>query len=71
MKITTYGDHLIQLTRLGWVNCYLVREEDGFTLIDTGIGGSAPALLAAAKQFGLPIMRIVLTHAHGNYSTRC
>ena len=67
MKITAYGDYLIQLTRLGWVNCYLVREEDGFTLIDTGIGGSAPALLAAAKQFGLPIMRIVLTHAHGDH----
>jgi len=67
MKSTSYGDHLIQLTRLGCINCYLVREEDGFTLIDTGLGGSEQALLAAAKQFGLPIVRIVLTHAHGDH----
>jgi len=31
------------------VNCYLVREDDGLTLIDTGISGSAPAILAAAR----------------------
>ena len=40
MKVTTYGNNLIQLTRLPLlfpVNCYLVREDDGFTLIDTGL----------------------------------
>jgi glyoxylase-like metal-dependent hydrolase (beta-lactamase superfamily II) len=67
MKITTYGANLIQLTRyplLFPVNCYLVREDDGFSLIDTGLPGSAPAILAAAKAHGAPIRRIVLTHAH-------
>jgi len=67
MKITEYGRNLIQLTRLPVVfpvNCYLVREEDGFTLIDTGLPGSAPAILAAAQAHGAPIRRIVLTHAH-------
>lgn len=67
MKTTAYGEHLIQLTRLPHVfpvNCYLVRETDGFTLIDTTIGGSARAILAAATQLGAPIMRLALTHAH-------
>jgi glyoxylase-like metal-dependent hydrolase (beta-lactamase superfamily II) len=64
MHITTYGNNLIQLTRLGFVNCYLVREDDGFTLIDTGLAGSARAILAAASSSGLPIVRIILTHAH-------
>jgi glyoxylase-like metal-dependent hydrolase (beta-lactamase superfamily II) len=67
MRTTTYGPNLIQLTRLPIlfpVNCYLVREEDGFTLIDTGLPGSAPAILATAQAHGAPIRRIALTHAH-------
>ena len=34
MKITPINDRLIQLTRLRFVNAYLVREEDGLTLVD-------------------------------------
>src|SRR5215207_6286849 len=67
MKITTFGDNLIQLTRfrrLFPVNCYLVREDDGFTLIDTALPGCTTAILAAAQAHGAPIRRIVLTHAH-------
>jgi glyoxylase-like metal-dependent hydrolase (beta-lactamase superfamily II) len=67
MKITQYGQNLIQLTRLPVlfpVNCYLVREDDGFTLIDTALPGSAPAIVAAAAAHGAQIRRIVLTHAH-------
>ena len=67
MRITEYGDHLVQLTRfplLFPVNAYFVREDDGLTLIDAGIPGTAPAYLAAARQLGLPIRRIALTHAH-------
>lgn len=64
MRITTHGDHLIQLTRLGMFNCFLVREADGFTLIDTGLQGSAQAILRAAREQGAPIRRILLTHAH-------
>ena len=67
MNTTTFGDNLIQLTRLGCINCYLVREDDGFTLIDTGLAGSARAILAAASSSGLPIIRIVLTHAHSDH----
>ena len=37
MKTTPHGPNLLQLTRLGMVNAYLVREDDGFTLVDTGL----------------------------------
>jgi glyoxylase-like metal-dependent hydrolase (beta-lactamase superfamily II) len=67
MRITTHGRYLVQLTRFPRVfpvNCYLVREDDGLTLIDASIPGSAPAILDAARDLGMPIKRIVLTHAH-------
>lgn len=64
MRVTTYGDYLIQLTRYTAFNCYLVRETDGFTLVDTGLSGSAQAILQAARELGAPIRRILLTHAH-------
>src|SRR5437660_3514146 len=64
MKVTAFSNNLFQLTRLGFVNCYLVREDDGFTLIDTGMSGQAQAIMREAQKLGLPIVRIVLTHAH-------
>jgi glyoxylase-like metal-dependent hydrolase (beta-lactamase superfamily II) len=67
LKVTTHGEHLVKLTRLGAVNGYLVREEDGFTLVDTLIGGSAKDILEAARQQGGDIKRIALTHAHGDH----
>lgn len=68
MKITEHGPHLVRLSRLGLVNCYLVREADGFTLIDTAINGSGPAITGAAAQQGLGIDRIALTHAHHDHA---
>ena len=70
MKSTPVTSNAFQLTRLGLVNCYLVREQGvpgdpaTFTLIDTGLSGSADDILAAARSFGAPIRRILLTHAH-------
>ena len=58
---------LIQLTRLRFVNAFLVREEDGFTLVDTTVPRSADALLAAAADAGARIRRIALTHGHGDH----
>jgi hypothetical protein len=46
MQATSITDNLIQLTRLHFVNAFLVREDDGFTLIDTTTGGGAEALIA-------------------------
>jgi glyoxylase-like metal-dependent hydrolase (beta-lactamase superfamily II) len=64
MKIVRETERLIRLSRIGLVNCFLVVEDDGFTLVDSGVAGSALAILAAAEKLGLPIRRIVLTHAH-------
>ena len=68
MNATTHGPNLIKLTRLTMMNCFLVREDDGFTLIDTNIPGSADAISAAAREHGLPITRILLTHAHADHA---
>ncbi len=65
MKVKASSNHLFQLTHLGAINCYLVREDDGFTLIDTAWpSGQAQAIMQEANKLGLPIVRILLTHAH-------
>lgn len=56
-----------RIGRFGFVNVYLVREDDGLTLIDTAVTGSAKPILAAAERMGAPIKRIVLTHAHSDH----
>src|SRR5712692_9255328 len=56
--------NLFRLTRFGMVNCFLVREDNGLTLVDTSLAGSAPGILRVARTLGTPIRRIVLTHAH-------
>jgi glyoxylase-like metal-dependent hydrolase (beta-lactamase superfamily II) len=67
MKMTTHGSNLIQLTYYGFVNVYLVREDDGFTLIDTALEGCAKSIVQAAQRAGLPIVRILPTHAHTDH----
>lgn len=60
-------ENSVQITRFGMVNAYLVREDDGLTLIDAALPGSTKAILAAAEKLGAPIVRILLTHAHGDH----
>jgi glyoxylase-like metal-dependent hydrolase (beta-lactamase superfamily II) len=67
MRSIHVTQNLRQLTRIRFVNAYLVREADGFTLVDTTIGGSADDLIAAARDGGAPIVRIALTHGHGDH----
>jgi glyoxylase-like metal-dependent hydrolase (beta-lactamase superfamily II) len=67
MRTTPITDNLIQLTRSGFVNAYLVREDDGFTLVDTTLSRGAGEIIAAAKLAGGDIKRIVLTHGHGDH----
>jgi Metallo-beta-lactamase superfamily len=45
----------------------IARALDGFTLVDTTIGGAADALIATAEQHGGAIRRIALTHGHGDH----
>src|SRR5436190_18356851 len=67
MKATPLTPNVAQLNRLRFVNAYLVREDDGFTLVDTTVGGGAEALIAAAQSAGDQIRRIALTHGHGDH----
>lgn len=59
MKSETITDNLIQLTRYRLVNAYLVREDDGFTLIDTTMPKTGAAMIEApvrraARSSGSP-----------------
>ena len=67
MKHMRFTENLTQLTRLHFVNAFLVREEDGLTLVDTTMAGAGDALIAAAERAGGPIRRIALTHGHGDH----
>ena len=67
MKAIKLSNNLWQLTFLGFSNCYLLRETNGFTLIDTSVGGCAEQILSAARSLGGDVCRIMLTHAHGDH----
>jgi glyoxylase-like metal-dependent hydrolase (beta-lactamase superfamily II) len=59
---------LVQVTRAHFVNAFLVREDDGFTLVDTGLPGRADELIAIARSEGGEIKRLVLTHGHSDHA---
>jgi glyoxylase-like metal-dependent hydrolase (beta-lactamase superfamily II) len=64
VQVVQETKNLFGLTRFGLVNCFLVREDEGLTLVDTGVAGSAHGIREAAKSLGAAVSRIVLTHAH-------
>jgi glyoxylase-like metal-dependent hydrolase (beta-lactamase superfamily II) len=69
MKMTRMENvyQLAFLPRFFPVNCYLVEEQDGLTLIDAALPYSSKAILRSAERIGKPITRIVLTHAHDDH----
>jgi glyoxylase-like metal-dependent hydrolase (beta-lactamase superfamily II) len=64
-KNTIY--QLTFLPRFFPVNCYLIDEDEGLTLIDAALPYSAKGILKAADDIGKPITRILLTHAHEDH----
>ena len=68
MKTVRVTDNLIQLDRAHFVNAFLVREPDGFTLVDTTLGGAAGDLIDAARKGGAEIRRVALTHGHSDHA---
>ena len=67
MSTTQVTQNLTQITRWRFVNAFLVREDDGLTLVDTTVSGGADELIAAARTTGGEIRRIALTHGHGDH----
>lgn len=68
MKVARPTPNLVQITRSHFVNAFLVREDDGFTLVDTGLPGRAGELVEIARGEGGEIRRILLTHGHGDHA---
>ncbi|MDF2938302.1 MAG: fold metallo-hydrolase [Paenibacillaceae bacterium] len=69
MKTTTVQTvtQLAFLPRVFPINCYLVEEQEGLTLIDAGMPFCKNGILKAASRLRKPIRRIVLTHAHQDH----
>jgi glyoxylase-like metal-dependent hydrolase (beta-lactamase superfamily II) len=67
MKSVTVTNTVTRLGLNGFVNAYLVREDDGFTLVDTSLPKHASDLIEAARSAGGEIRRIALTHGHGDH----
>jgi glyoxylase-like metal-dependent hydrolase (beta-lactamase superfamily II) len=70
MRIIELGPQLTQITKWPVVfpmNCYLVQEEDGLTLVDSTISSPAVDVAALATRLGKELRRVTLTHAHGDH----
>jgi len=56
---------------LGAVNCFLVEDSKGFTLVDTGYEGDEVKIYAALEEIGKQpsdIKQIILTHLHADHA---
>jgi glyoxylase-like metal-dependent hydrolase (beta-lactamase superfamily II) len=70
LKVTWLGPNLVQLTKYPLafpMNCYLVREGDGLTLIDSTMSSPVDSIDPLVKELGVPLRRVALTHAHGDH----
>jgi glyoxylase-like metal-dependent hydrolase (beta-lactamase superfamily II) len=70
MRISRLSAHLTQLAK--WpvafpMNCYVVEEEDGLTLVDSTISSPAADVATLVKLLGKDLRRVTLTHAHGDH----
>lgn len=68
---------IVQVTKnvfmipLGIVNAYVIDTNGSLALIDSGVPGSAPAILTAIEQMGkrpADVKQILLTHLHGDHT---
>lgn len=69
MRMTKMND-IYQLTfmpRFFPINCYIVEEKTGLTLIDAGLSFCKKSILKTAFDLGKPINKIILTHAHSDH----
>ncbi len=64
----------IQTIDLGMVNCYLVKTDRGFILIDTGMASHRPAVEKALVEAGCAeggLKLVILTHGDIDHSGNC
>jgi glyoxylase-like metal-dependent hydrolase (beta-lactamase superfamily II) len=56
-------------TRPGHVHGYLLRGDDGWMLVDTGLElpDAGERIAAAARELGAPIVRVLVTHFHPDH----
>lgn len=70
MKTTRVSEHIwsVQTWLLFPITVWLVKEEDGVTLVDAGLSVMANGIRAAVESLGIgPLKRIVLTHGHSDH----
>lgn len=68
MKHTAMTPNILFLRTMVMLNAYLVKEDDGVTLVDTMMAGQGAALVEAARAEGLTITRVTLTHGHTDHA---
>src|SRR5258708_5500889 len=47
------------------MNCYVVVEDDGLTLVDSTTSSPATEVACLGQELGLELRRVAVTHAHG------
>lgn len=67
MKLHAHSPTLYRIAHYGLINCYILVEDDGLTLVDTGIAGTAKHIEGAVDQLNRPVRRILLTHADSDH----
>jgi len=69
MKISKVSQSLYDVS-MGFVHAYLIKGEDEWALVDTGVPGQGEALLKAMAEQKLegPIKHIILTQLHSDHA---
>jgi glyoxylase-like metal-dependent hydrolase (beta-lactamase superfamily II) len=70
----TVADGIVRVTLplplgIDHVHCYLLRGDDGWMLVDTGLGlpGGEERWQAVVAELDAPVVRIVITHGHPDH----
>ncbi|WP_135555607.1 MBL fold metallo-hydrolase [Paenibacillus cymbidii] len=70
MKIERVSEHIwsLRIWVLIPIHVWIVREEDGLTLVDAGLSGMAGGIVGLVDRLQAgPLRRIVLTHGHSDH----
>ncbi|MDW3651008.1 MAG: MBL fold metallo-hydrolase [Bacteroidia bacterium] len=70
MSILKISDRIFQV-KLKYVNAFILLEDNGLTIVDTGYSGSFKTLLKGIDQLGFSgknVNRIIVTHCHPDHT---